>query len=280
MAMSPTGSRAIRAPQRGPDRSTGEGAACKVRSGPPSVLVRGCIAATGIVGGWVVTANFRRPVTGPRPPGRGAIATGRRRALALPERAPTPSWGLGARNADEVVAVAPTRRGVDAPSPGGSREAHLPAQRPQAGQEPRVPQADVHPCRSRHPAQPTPQGSGQAVGLIGPVGDRRSFEALRVRGVRVRRGPLGATHVAHGEGIRVAYAIGTRTGPAVVRNRLRRRFRAILADLAVDQPGLLPPGALLIAAGPAAVPCTTKELKSNVIDLLEALRRRREGLHR
>ena len=91
---------------------------------------------------------------------------------------------------------------------------------------------------------------------------------------------LGATHVDLGDRIRVAYAIGTRTGSAVVRNRLRRRIRAIMAELAVECPELVPRGTLLIAAGPDAVPSGTKELRSNVIDLLEALRRRREDVRR
>ncbi|MCU1452137.1 MAG: rnpA [Acidimicrobiales bacterium] len=93
--------------------------------------------------------------------------------------------------------------------------------------------------------------------------------ALHSRGTRVRRGALGLSYLADGQDgpPRVAYAIGRRIGGAVVRNRLRRRLRALIA--AADQP--LPPGAYLITASPAAVSLTYEELKSNVASLLIAL---------
>ena len=46
----------------------------------------------------------------------------------------------------------------------------------------------------------------------------------------------------------MAFAISRAYGPAVQRNRLRRRLRALLAEIDRDSP--LPPGWLLIGARP------------------------------
>ena len=48
----------------------------------------------------------------------------------------------------------------------------------------------------------------------------------------------------------VAFSIGRRVGPAVVRNRLRRRLRDEVARLARDD--LVPTGAYLVGLSPAA----------------------------
>ena len=48
----------------------------------------------------------------------------------------------------------------------------------------------------------------------------------------------------------VAFAIGRRVGPAVVRNRLRRRLRDELAGL--ERAGRLPRGSYLVGLAPAA----------------------------
>ena len=51
-------------------------------------------------------------------------------------------------------------------SNGESREqAHLPAEQPSAGQDPRLPSAHAHPGRSRHPGCPSRQGSLRTVRL-------------------------------------------------------------------------------------------------------------------
>jgi ribonuclease P protein component len=47
----------------------------------------------------------------------------------------------------------------------------------------------------------------------------------------------------------VAFAIGRRTGTAVVRNRIRRRLRAALAEMA--RADLVPAGAAVVTAGPS-----------------------------
>jgi len=60
-----------------------------------------------------------------------------------------------------------------------------------------------------------------------------------------------------GEGLcRVAYAIPRRTGGAVVRNRLRRRLRAAVDEVADD----MAPGAYLISPDAAAINMDFKEL--------------------
>lgn len=62
---------------------------------------------------------------------------------------------------------------------------------------------------------------------------------------------------------RVAYAIGRPVGGAVLRNRVRRRLRAVVAELDRDG-GLLEPGAYLIAAGPEAAEVPFDTLRVDV----------------
>jgi ribonuclease P protein component len=63
----------------------------------------------------------------------------------------------------------------------------------------------------------------------------------------------------------VAFAIGRRVGGAVVRNRLRRRLRAVLTTLG---PGA---GDYLIGAGPQAADLPFCDLKDLVSHALQAL---------
>lgn len=146
-------------------------------------------------------------------------------------------------------------------------EAYVSTQQPQAGQEARLPQADVHPGGSGGPEGPPAQGPGPAVRLIWRVERRELFLALR----SARRGRSGPLTVAYlpgdaAEPPRVAFAVGRKVGGAVVRNRLRRQLRALVRD--PDLP--LPAGTYLIAAAPAAAGASSGQLAH---DLGEALRR-------
>jgi ribonuclease P protein component len=64
--------------------------------------------------------------------------------------------------------------------------------------------------------------------------------------------------------ISVAFSLNRALGPAVTRNRLRRRLRAILRELA----STLPPGMLLIGANQRAVELTFAQLQTEVQQLL------------
>jgi ribonuclease P protein component len=63
---------------------------------------------------------------------------------------------------------------------------------------------------------------------------------------------------------RVAYAVGRKVGPAVVRNQVRRRLRAAVAELHQGPVGPLPPGAYLVGAGPSAAAMPLSELKASL----------------
>jgi ribonuclease P protein component len=64
---------------------------------------------------------------------------------------------------------------------------------------------------------------------VGRLRGRRAFADLAQRGRTVRSGPLRVRYLAAPAGPVVGYAIGKRTGTAVVRNRIRRRLRAAIA---------------------------------------------------
>jgi ribonuclease P protein component len=81
------------------------------------------------------------------------------------------------------------------------------------------------------------------------IRDRRTFVVLRAQGQRRRSGPITVVCVLDplDDPPRVAYAVGKRVGPAVVRNRIRRRIQAMLAE---TPPA---PGAYLVVLAPGAV---------------------------
>jgi ribonuclease P protein component len=99
--------------------------------------------------------------------------------------------------------------------------------------------------------------------MIGRVRDRGTFEALRRRGRRARRGPVTVTYVPvepeAEPSARVAFAISRRVGSAVVRNRQRRRLRSVMLELDRSEPGL-PAGAYLLSLRPEAADLSQAQL--------------------
>jgi ribonuclease P protein component len=69
----------------------------------------------------------------------------------------------------------------------------------------------------------------------------------------------------------VAFALGRALGPAVTRNRLRRRLRAVCREL--DSIGAIPPGLLLIGATPRAVELTFGQLRTEMQWMISQLSR-------
>jgi ribonuclease P protein component len=67
----------------------------------------------------------------------------------------------------------------------------------------------------------------------------------------------------------VAYAIGRAVGPAVVRNRVRRRLRALVAEEARRG---LPPGWYLFGARTAAATVPATELAADVRTVADEIR--------
>lgn len=101
------------------------------------------------------------------------------------------------------------------------------------------------------------------------VRDRGSFEELRRNGRRARSGPVSVTWLpeAPGSPPRLACSISRKVGSAVVRNRLRRRLRAIIAEATPD----IPPGTYLLSAAPGAAGLTYGDLRRTVLTAIAAL---------
>jgi ribonuclease P protein component len=158
-------------------------------------------------------------------------------------------------------------------------ETDLSAQRTQACEDARLSQKDVD--QSRPGGDPVAPGEGtpSTVGVIAPplrprgsaavgtVRSRRTFEALRRSSVRGRSGPVTVMYVVQKSWSRseVAYAISRQVGSAVVRNRLRRRLRSIVAETAPS----LPVGAYGIRAGAGAPELGFDDLRTATVRALE-----------
>lgn len=89
--------------------------------------------------------------------------------------------------------------------------------------------------------------------------------------VRARSGPVGLRWIgADGAtGPRVAYAVSRRQGSAVVRNRMRRRVRSIVAECAAAWP----PGDYLISLEASVATMAYEELREHVKRAQVALQR-------
>lgn len=59
----------------------------------------------------------------------------------------------------------------------------------------------------------------------------------------------------------------------MVRNKLRRRCRSALVDLARTRAGGIPPGAYLVSAAPGAAEASYDELRSHLGEALDRLSR-------
>jgi ribonuclease P protein component len=101
--------------------------------------------------------------------------------------------------------------------------------------------------------------------LIGRIRERREFERLSRHGRRARSETLWCRYLDDRAVVppRVAFAIGREIGPAVTRNRLRRRLRAL-----ADRSDLLPHGQLLIGARAGAGERSFDELAAEMTMLL------------
>ena len=103
--------------------------------------------------------------------------------------------------------------------------------------------------------------------MIDRIRERDGFVRLRQEGTRTRIDPLWCSFVPDPTSTspKVAFAIGRAVGSAVVRNRLRRRLRALLSQVS------LPPGWYLIGASPRATELTFDQLADRIDHLSERL---------
>ena len=103
--------------------------------------------------------------------------------------------------------------------------------------------------------------------MIWRIRERSAFTRLANDGRRTRAGVLWCTYIPDPAATppRVAYALGRAIGPAVVRNRLRRRLRAMLSTIE------LPPGVYLIGAKPIAAQRSRSELEFDLLQIVASV---------
>ena len=94
---------------------------------------------------------------------------------------------------------------------------------------------------------------------VGRIRSQRTFDSFRTSGTGGSSGPLRVKFVRQSSWSKaeIAYALGKKLGGAVIRNRLRRRLRAIVVADGIE----LSPGAYLVSAGPGATKLSFDELR-------------------
>ena len=106
---------------------------------------------------------------------------------------------------------------------------------------------------------------------VGRITSRATFAEVQRARARGACGPVRAVFAPVDEATpgvfpQVGYAIGRRCGSAVVRNRLRRRARAVVRE----QASTLPRGAFMVRLDPGAASLSAAEFRQ---DLARALHR-------
>ncbi len=99
---------------------------------------------------------------------------------------------------------------------------------------------------------------------VGRIRDRSTQRKFRRPAGQAKRGPVRAIFVVTDEAgeefVQVGYAIGRQYGNAVRRNRLRRRLRAVVRELAPE----ISPGGYLLRPDPATGSLSHCELTASV----------------
>jgi ribonuclease P protein component len=157
-----------------------------------------------------------------------------------------------------------------------SEQAHVPAEQSPPRKDPWFPAAHAHSCRPSHPRCSPPKGPSGPVGLTSPgngipvlpaasrLRRRPDFSATMRLGRRVSR-PRLVVHLAVAEtggmASRAGFVVPRAVGGAVVRNRIRRQLRHLVAPrLAV-----LPAGSrLVVRALPTAAGATAVQLAADL----------------
>ena len=173
------------------------------------------------------------------------------------------------QNMHQIVS---TWRCIRSGSRGGRREAYISTQYSQTCQEARVSLAYEHPRRACRAQEPSRQGPRPTLSLIGRIRERHAFVRLGREGTRIRRSTLWCSWCPDpdSKATSVAFAINRAYGPAVTRNRLRRRLRAILRELDRTEP--LPPILLLIGTQSRTIELTFDQLRRQLTALIEQIR--------
>lgn len=150
-------------------------------------------------------------------------------------------------------------------------QAHVSAEQPTPRQAARLPSSDVDAGRPCRPEGQAGQGSPPALGLTWRIRDRRDFARFRTDARRCRAGLLWCSFRPDEDAVppRVAYAVGRAVGPAVVRNRVRRRLRALVAEEARRG---LPPGWYLFGARTEAATAPAAALAADARALADEIR--------
>lgn len=139
-------------------------------------------------------------------------------------------------------------------------------------------QEDEQPRREGRSEGPPSSGTTEVVGLIRRIQSSATFDRLSRCGDVVRHGSVELRYLLDGGDAppRVAFAIGRRTGTAVVRNRLRRRLRAVMCELSESsrRPSF-PSGDYLVRARASAAGASYAELRHDAERALQRVERRR-----
>jgi ribonuclease P protein component len=106
--------------------------------------------------------------------------------------------------------------------------------------------------------------------LIGRITERRAFERLSRHGRRAHTATLWCRYSGDPAAMppQVAFAVGRSVGPAVVRNRVRRRLRELIRAASIEDPPRPRAGQLLIGAKPGAGELSFDELGREMSELL------------
>jgi ribonuclease P protein component len=129
-----------------------------------------------------------------------------------------------------------------------SHEAHLSAEQSRACPSPRFSSPYVNRCWPQHPERTSRTRPQETLGLITPQADRdmRGYSVIKKRSdfLAANRGKRYATpgfvllvrdRQDESSDIRLGITITKKVGNSVVRNRMRRRFRALAQELLADR---------------------------------------------